>query len=156
MIRKIIVSLICACIIAGTIFMAFATLYFIIPNKKSMSEIHLAEQVTDAADSTSADLSFSSSETAESSATQSNIYVADVYQSLTLRSAPDSNAEPLTEEGLLPLTRMEVQEFVPDSKFAYVKVLDGDSKDLYGYVNIEYIMPEGQPTVRAISSSNYE
>lgn len=146
MIRKIMLSLISAGVIAGTILIGFAALYFIIPNKQAMAEIRLAEQVTDAVSDT---------ETAEDTTTQSaqqerteNIYVADVYQTLTLRSQPDSNSEPLMEEGLLPLTRLELQESVPGTNFAYVKVLDGSFKDMLGYVNTDYITKLGEPTLR--------
>ena len=148
MVRKLIVFFICVSFVVGTVMMGLAVLYFAVPSRKAMSEIQLASTVRDP------EQTVESTQEPSSSGISGNLYVADVYQSLTLRSAPSSESDPVTEEGLAPLTRLEVQEFTSGTDFAYVRVLDGDHKDLFGYVNSQYITPEGSPTVRAYSASN--
>lgn len=150
MFKKLIVSLICACIIIGTLLLGFITLYFSVPSRQSQAEIQLAATVSDPVTTTEEGTS-ANDNTADS---DSDIYVADVYQSLTLRSEASSDSEPLTDEGLAPLTKMEVIEFVPSTNYAYVRVLDGEHQDLFGYVNSDYITRSGEPTVRAWGEEN--
>ena len=83
MIKKFIVSLLCVVFITGMIFTGFLFLYFTIPSKDAMSSISLPSSVEDT-------VSASSTEETEES---SDVYVADVRQSLTLRSAPSSSSE---------------------------------------------------------------
>lgn len=149
MFKKLIVSLVCACIIIGTLLLGFVTLYFAVPSRQSQAEIQLAATVSDPV-TTQEDTSIEE-ETSEKS---SDIYVADVYQSLTLRSKASSDSDPLIDEGLAPLTKMEVIEFVDSTNYAYVRVLDGEHQDLFGYVNSDYITRSGEPTVRAWGEEN--
>ena len=91
------------------------------------------------------------SETAAESTTEAdskdkNVYVADVYQSLTLRSEASADSDAITD--LLPMTHLEVLEFAAGTNYAYVKVLTGDKESYKGYVNSEYITKLGEPTVR--------
>ncbi len=146
MLKKTIISLISICVIAGTLLLGFFVLYFVVPSQKAQDEIVLAEQVSDPE---SEDTEESEDEETDSEESD-NIYVADVYQSLTLRSQPSSNADPVTDEGIEPLTQLEVQEFITDTDFAYVRVLEGENKDVFGYVNSEYITKLGEPTIRAV------
>ena len=124
MLKKLIVSFLCAIVVACTVLGGFCLLYFTIPSQKAKASISLPSTVED-------------SETAAESTTEAdskdkNVYVADVYQSLTLR----------------PMTHLEVLEFAAGTNYAYVKVLTGDKESYKGYVNSEYITKLGEPTVR--------
>ncbi len=136
MIKKFIVSLLCVVFITGMIFTGFLFLYFTIPSKDAMSSISLPSSVED---------TVSSSSTEETDET-GDIYVADVHQSLTLRSAPSSSSDALTS--LVPMTHLKVLEFVENTDYALVEVLTGDKESYKGYVNSEYITPLGESTIR--------
>jgi len=140
MIKKILISLLCIFIIVGTITGGFLFLYFAIPSKKAMSSIELPAYVEDEVKQEEA-----STQEEKSSTT----YIADVYQSLTLREGPSSNAAEIC--GLPPMTHMEIIEYVSGTNFAYVEVSTGDQKGAKGYVNTDYITRLGEPTVRASS-----
>ena len=75
-----------------------------------------------------------------------NVYVADVYQSLTLRSEASADSDAITD--LEPMTHLEVLEFTAGTNYAYVEVLSGEKKSYKGYVNSDYITKLGEPTVR--------
>lgn len=150
MFKKLIVSLVCACVIIGTLLLGFVTLYFAVPSRQSQAEIQLAATVSDPTDIPEEETTANEENYEDSS----DIYVADVYQSLTLRSDASSDSDPLVDEGLAPLTKMEVIEFVSSTNYAYVRVLDGEHKDLFGYVNSDYITRFGEPTVRAWGEEN--
>jgi hypothetical protein len=79
----------------------------------------------------------------------SGTYVADVYQSLTLRVSPSSNAAEIV--GLPPMTHMEIIEYVEGTNYAYVLVTNGANKGYKGYVNTDYITPLGESTIRVNS-----
>ena len=75
MLKKLIVSFLCAIVVACTVLGGFCLLYFTIPSQKAKASISLPSTVED-------------SETAAESTTEAdskdkNVYVADVYQSLT-------------------------------------------------------------------------
>ena len=54
--------------------------------------------------------------------------MADVYQSLTLRESPSSNAKEIV--GLPPMTHMEIIEYVSGTNYAYVTVTAGESEGI--------------------------
>lgn len=139
MLKNIIISLFCIIIITGTITGSFLFLYFAIPSKKAASTIDLPDKVEDnlAAEDITGD------EEEENSKT----YVADVYQSLTLRESPSSNAKEIV--GLPPMTHMEIIEYVSGTNYAYVEVTAGEHEGYKGYVNTDYITPLGESTIRA-------
>lgn len=146
MAKRIILSIICIVVIAGIVIGGFTAMYFLIPRNESSSSIDLPDMVEDPV----------STETATEDPTQSqdNIYFADVHQSLTLREGPDSNAKEIA--GLLPMTHLEVTEFIPNTNFALVTVLTGDKKSYIGYVNTDYITPLGDMPVRVDNVDLYE
>ncbi|MEE1227655.1 MAG: SH3 domain-containing protein [Lachnospiraceae bacterium] len=139
MTKKIIVSILCSIGIIGMVGMFFLFLYFTVPSQSAANSIVLPSTVADKK---------SSSGTSESSGTSghSSIYVADVYQSLTLRKAADSGSVEITS--LAPMTKMKILRFVENTDYAYVKVLNGEHKNLKGYVNSNYITQFGDNTVR--------
>ena len=71
------------------------------------------------------------------------IYQADVYEYLTLRSAPSTSASALSL--LPPYTRMQIIEN-SNATMARVYLIDSHQE---GYVNKEYISPEGSIMKRA-------
>ncbi len=84
MLKKLIVSFLCAIVVACTVLGGFCLLYFTIPSQKAKASISLPSTVED-------------SETAAESTTEAdskdkNVYVADVYQSLTLRSEASADS----------------------------------------------------------------
>jgi len=83
--------------------------------------------------------------TVESAPAQSDgiIYQADVYEYLTLRSAPSTSASALSL--LPPYTRMQIVEH-SNATMARVYLIDSRQE---GYVNTEYISPEGSVMKRA-------
>ena len=133
MLKKLIVSFLCAIVVACTVLGGFCLLYFTIPSQKAKASISLPSTVED-------------SETAAESTTEADSNVADVYQSLTLRSEASADSDAITD--LLPMTHLEVLEFAAGTNYAYVKVLTGDKESYKGYVNSEYITKLGEPTVR--------
>ncbi len=138
MVKKLIVTILCGLGIIGITGMFFLFLYFAVPSKMAASSIDLPSTVKDAEKSTSS--------TEDTSSTNSNVYVADVYQSLTLREKPDSSSNELTS--LPPMTHLEVIEEVSGTDYDYVEVLTGNYKGYKGYVNGNYITPLGESTVR--------
>lgn len=140
MFKKIIVSFLCAVIVIGIAFGGVGLLYFAIPSKKAEASISLPRTVEDS------ETASAESTTESSDSEGSNVYVADVYQSLTLRAQASSDSESITD--LTPMTHLEVLSFVEGTDYAYVEVLSGDKKSYKGYVNSEYITKLGEPTVR--------
>lgn len=138
MAKKLIVSFLCVALIAGIIFAGSLFLYFAIPSQEAMSSISLPSTVED---TVSIDDSSSGSEEKGE-----DIYVADVHQSLTLREHPDSNSAEITS--LLPMTHLQVMEFIEGTDYAYVEVLTGEKESYKGYVNCGYITPLGEETIR--------
>ncbi len=136
MIRKIMISLLCIIFITGTITGGFFFLYFAIPSRKAMNSIELPSSVED---------TFVAEETTEEEP-ETDTYVADVYQSLTLRESPSSNAAEIV--GLPPMTHMDILEYVPGTNYAYVVVTTGSNEGYKGYVNTDYITRLGEPTIR--------
>ena len=128
MLKKLIVSFLCAIVVACTVLGGFCLLYFTIPSQKVEDSETAAESTT------------------EADSKDKNVYVADVYQSLTLRSEASADSDAITD--LLPMTHLEVLEFAAGTNYAYVKVLTGDKESYKGYVNSEYITKLGEPTVR--------
>jgi hypothetical protein len=141
MIRKILISLLCIIFITGTITGGFLFLYFAIPSKKAMNSIELPSHVEDTGTAEET--------TEEIDEATSGTYVADVYQSLTLRVSPSSNAAEIV--GLPPMTHMEIIEYVEGTNYAYVLVTNGANKGYKGYVNTDYITPLGESTIRVNS-----
>ena len=105
-----------------------------------------AQFSADFACSTVEDSETAAESTTEADSKDKNVYVADVYQSLTLRSEASADSDAITD--LLPMTHLEVLEFAAGTNYAYVKVLTGDKESYKGYVNSEYITKLGEPTVR--------
>ena len=132
MLKKLIVSFLCAIVVACTVLGGFCLLYFTIPSQKAKASISLPSTVAES--------------TTEADSKDKNVYVADVYQSLTLRSEASADSDAITD--LLPMTHLEVLEFAAGTNYAYVKVLTGDKESYKGYVNSEYITKLGEPTVR--------
>ena len=132
MLKKLIVSFLCAIVVACTVLGGFCLLYFTIPSQKAKASISLPSTVED-------------SETAAESTTEADSK-DNVYQSLTLRSEASADSDAITD--LLPMTHLEVLEFAAGTNYAYVKVLTGDKESYKGYVNSEYITKLGEPTVR--------
>ena len=118
MFKKLIVSFLCAIVVACTVLGGFCLLYFSIPSQKAKASISLPSTVEDSENAAEATTEDTDSE-------NKNVYVADVYQSLTLRS-----------------------EASADTNYAYVEVLSGEKKSYKGYVNSDYITKLGEPTVR--------
>lgn len=136
MIKKLLVSILCAALMAAFILSAYIGLYFLLPSRQAASSIDLPGNVHDTAESSSQATEASTEEAAE------NLYYADVHESLTLREGPDSGARTITS--LPPYTHMTILEEVEGTNFAYVEVTDGPHAHEKGYVNIEYITPEGE------------
>jgi hypothetical protein len=139
MLKKILISFLCATIIVGMITGGFLFLYFAIPSRKAMNSIKLPKNVVDSMKE--------ENDTTEKGESESNTFVADVYQSLTLRESPNSNAKEIV--GLPPMTHMEIIEYVKGTNYAYVKVTTGENSGYKGYVNTDYITRLGESTVRA-------
>ena len=137
MIKKIIISFLCIIMIVGTICGGFLFFYFVIPSREAMNSISLPSRVED---------SVSAEEKTTEETTSEDIYVADVYQSLTLREGPSADAKEKTS--LPPMTHLEVLEFIQGTDYAFVKVLTGENESYKGYVNYNYITRLGEPTVR--------
>lgn len=139
MVKKLFVSFLCIAFISGVIIAGFLFLYFAIPSQEAMESISLPAFVEDTARA-------ASSSEEESEGEESDIYVADVYQSLTLRESPDSSSAEITS--LVPMTHLRVMEFVEGTDYAYVEVLTGEKESYKGYVNNGYITPLGEKTIR--------
>ena len=142
MLKRIIIMVLSLFFIACIVFAAVAAVFFITPSRRAQSSISLPAQVEDPEV-----LPEEKAEESEDS-TYDNIYIADVHQSLTLRTEPDSNAKPIMEEGLAAMTKMQVIRYVENTSFAYVEVINGPYQGYEGYVNYEYITRLGEPTLR--------
>ena len=134
MIKKVIVSILCALLVACMVSCGFLALYFILPSQKSRMSLHLPNTVEDSSEVLAAQ--------AEAQEDEGNItYIPDVNESLTLREKPDSRAAAIAS---LPLyTHMTIQEEVENSPFVYVLVTTGPFEGYQGYVNSDYIQPLG-------------
>lgn len=146
MVKRIILSIICIIVIAGVVVGGFTAMYFLIPRNEKTSTIDLPATVEDPV-STEA-----STEAADD--TPDNIFFADVHQSLTLREGPSSSSREIA--GLLPMTHLEVTNYIPDTNFALVKVLTGEKKSYIGYVNTDYITQLGETPIRVDNVDLYE
>ena len=133
MFKKLIVSFLCAIVVACTVLGGFCLLYFSIPSQKAKASISLPSTVED-------------SENAAEATTDDTDSENDVYQSLTLRSEASADSDAITD--LEPMTHLEVLEFTAGTNYAYVEVLSGEKKSYKGYVNSDYITKLGEPTVR--------
>ena len=142
MLKRFLVMVLSLFFIACIVFAAVAAVFFITPSRKAQSGISLPAQVEDPED-----LPAENTEQEENS-TYDNIYIADVHQSLTLRTQPDSNSKPIMEEGLAAMTKMQVIRYVENTNFAYVEVINGPYQGYEGYVNCDYITRLGEPTIR--------
>ena len=145
MIKKILVTLLSMFFVACSVFGIVCLVFFLIPGSSAQAGLNLPTQIEDSA-------ALTSDESTEDATEEGydNIYIADVHQSLTLREAPDSDAASVIEDGggLAPMTHMQVINFVENTNFAYVEVINGNYKGLTGYVNYEYITKLGEPTIR--------
>lgn len=139
MFKKLIVSFLCAIVVACTVLGGFCLLYFSIPSQKAKASISLPSTVEDSENA-------AESTTEDTDSENKNVYVADVYQSLTLRSEASADSDAITD--LEPMTHLEVLEFTAGTNYAYVEVLSGEKKSYKGYVNSDYITKLGEPTVR--------
>ena len=124
MFKKLIVSFLCAIVVACTVLGGFCLLYFSIPSQKAKASISLPSTVEDSENAAEATTEDTDSENSEASA--------------------DSDA--ITD--LEPMTHLEVLEFTAGTNYAYVEVLSGEKKSYKGYVNSDYITKLGEPTVR--------
>lgn len=138
MLKNIMISVFCIIIIVGTITGSFLFLYFAIPSKKAAATISLPSQVED---------NLKAEALTQEEDENSRTFVADVYQSLTLRESPSPNAKEIV--GLPPMTHMKVIEYITGTNYAYVEVTAGEHKGYLGYVNTDYITPLGESTIRA-------
>ena len=145
MLKKTLIIILSLFFTACIVFAIVAAVFFITPSRKAQAGISLPAQVEDP------EVIQEEVTEADENPTYDNIYIADVYQSLTLRTQPDSNAEPVMEEGLAAMTKMQVIRFVENTSFAYVEVINGPYKGYEGYVNYEYITKLGEPTRRVSS-----
>ena len=85
MIKKVIVSILCALLVASMVSCGFLALYFILPSQKSRMSLHLPNTVEDSSEVLAAQ--------AEAQSDEENItYIPNVNESLTLREQPDSRA----------------------------------------------------------------
>ncbi len=141
MFRKLMVSLLSMFFIACGVLAIVFTVYFVMPSAKAKNSISLPSKVEDSASSVS-------QEATTEHTGYDNIYLADVHQSLTLRTEPNSDSSPVMEEGLAPMTHMQVLEFIDGTGFARVEVINGTYKGRTGYVNCDYITKLGEPTIR--------
>ena len=139
MIKKILIPLLCFLIIAGTITGTFLILYFAIPSRKAQASIRLPSHVEDPVQADTSE--------EEEEEQGSTTYIADVYQSLTLRESPSSGAREIV--GLPPMTHMEILSYVSGTNYAYVTVTTGEYEGYKGYVNTDYITRLGEGTIRA-------
>ena len=122
MLKKSLIIILSLFFTACIVFAIVAAVFFITPSRKAQAGISLPAQVEDPEVSPE-------DETEESAdSTYDNIYIADVHQSLTLRTQPDSNATPIIEEGLAAMTKMQVIRYVENTNFAYVEVINGPYK----------------------------
>lgn len=142
MLKKILVTLLSIFFILGGSFAIVALVFLLIPRHDANANISLPQRIEDSVVATSS----TQEETEESG--YDNIYVADVHQSLTLRSQASSSSEPVMEEGLAPMTHMQVLNMIEGTSFAYVKIINGNYKGKTGYVNCDYITKLGEPTIR--------
>ena len=71
------------------------------------------------------------------------VYIADVYEYLTLREAPSTMAKAICL--LPPYTQMYITEYTNDTMVRVITLGD----QYTGYVNRNYIVPQGSPTQRA-------
>ncbi len=134
MIKKIIVSILCALLVACMVSCGFLALYFILPSQKSRMSLHLPDTVEDSSEVLAAQAEAQEDE-------ENTTYIPDVNESLTLRENPDSSANAIAS---LPLyTHMKIQEEVDNSPFVYVLVTTGPYEGYQGYVNSDYIQPLG-------------
>ncbi len=140
--KKLLVTLLSFFVLTFTVLSLVTLVFFITPSRRARNSISLPSRVEDPEGSSQTD-----SGDSEDSA-YDNIYIADVHQSLTLRTRPDSNAQPVMDEGLASMTKMQVMEFVDNTNFAYVKVINGPYSGYTGYVNRDYITRLGEPTIR--------
>ena len=147
MLKKIFISVLCAVFVIGASLLMFMTLFFLLPSKKAVSSISLPSSVRDP------DLQGEKSEGSSQGTTedeQKDIYVADVYESLTLRTEPNANNHQ-GDISLPQLTHMRLIEFIEGTEYAYVQVASGPFKDSTGYVNKNYITKLGDHTIRVSS-----
>lgn len=142
MTKKILIPLLSFFFISFGVFALVTLVFLITPSSKARSSIHLPKQIEDPV------VDESEEATSDSDSTYDNIYLADVHNSLTLRTEPDSNSEPVIPEGLSPMTHMQIIYKTDDGKFAYVKVITGPYTGYEGFVNCEYITKLGEPTIR--------
>ncbi len=139
MLKKIIVSFLCAFVVSGMVFAGFCLLYFALPSQKAKTSISLPSTVEDSSTT-------SKEATTQADSESRDVYVADVYQSLTLRSGASSDSDAITS--LEPMTHLELLSSDTNTDYAYVEVVSGDKKGYKGYVNCDYITKLGEPTIR--------
>lgn len=134
MIKKVIVSILCALMVACVVSCGFLALYFILPSQKARMSISLPRSVEDSSEVLAAQA------TSQEDGT-SITYIPNVNESLTLREEPDSRASAIAS---LPLyTHMKIEQEVENSPFVYVLVTSGPYEGYQGYVNSDYIQPLG-------------
>ena len=95
MFKKLIVSFLCAIVVACTVLGGFCLLYFSIPSQKAKASISLPSTVEDSENAAEATTEDTDSE-------NKNVYVADVYQSLTLRSEASADSDAITDLEPMP------------------------------------------------------
>jgi len=142
MLKRLIVSLLCAIFIACFVLAGFSLIYYALPSRKAKASIDLPQTVSDPSTQESP------TETTEQTDDAGITYVADVHSSLTLRQTPDTRDDNGTIS-LPPMTHLSVSEFVEGNSgnsFAYVTVASGEYEGSTGYVNADYITKLGEPT----------
>ncbi len=144
MLKKLIVSLFCALFVATFASMCFMTLYFLLPSRSASASISLPSTVKDA------ETASENASTQEENTENADIYVADVYESLTLRTEPNANSHQ-GDISLAQMTHLKMLEKVEGTNYAYVEVASGEYKGNTGYVNTDYIARLGDHTVRVNS-----
>ncbi len=137
--KKLIVSFLCAIVVACTVLGGFCLLYFSIPSQKAKASISLPSTVED-------------------SEMQRNLLQKIRFRKIrmfmwlmytSLSHFVPKLAQILTRlQTLEPMTHLEVLEFTAGTNYAYVEVLSGEKKSYKGYVNSDYITKLGEPTVR--------
>ncbi len=145
MLKKLIISVICAIFVIGTSLMMFMALFFLLPSRKAGASISLPSSVRDTESEKAKD---SEEDTEEEE--DKDIYVADVYESLTLRTQPDSDNHQ-GDVSLPQMTHMKLLEFIDGTDYVYVQVSSGEYSGSKGYVNKQYITKLGEHTIRVNS-----
>ena len=118
-----------------------------IPTVQPGNEDSVATDPSTSSDTAKADHPDTAAESVAATSVDNIVYIADVYESLTLRNAPSTSAAALCL--LPPFTELYITEFTNDTMVKIITIGTGYT----GYVNKNYLARKGAVTQRAGKSA---